>query len=414
MFLRLSDVFAKLLGMIAVCLLALYSCGEGGSNGEAQAAAADTMAAVCYDLTEIEEAGEIIITTMYGPETYYEYRDRATGLAYDLISDYASSIGLRVRVEAVKDTSDMYRLLASGEADVIAFELPVDSIARHGFVACGAYSGCVTGGNKARRSWAVRRNQPELAASLTSWYSPSLKEKMLSRERKHSGTAAVRRRVRAPYLSRSKGIISRYDAHFMQGSRLVGWDWRLIAAQCYQESGFDPKAVSWAGAKGLMQIIPSTAKLLGLSNVFDPVENIDAGCRYLKILQNRFSDVRSRYDKICFTLAAYNGGYHHIRDAMSLARKNGKNQYRWEDVRFYVLNLDKPQYYNDPVVKNGFMIGSETYNYVENIMRRWSKYRDGKPVSVEGDTQFVEPRRSKSKNRFTRKQEIQVLTDSVF
>ena len=78
------------------------------------------------------------------------------------------------------------------------------------------------------------------------------------------GITMVKRHVRAPYISRSKGIISQYDAEFMKGSRHIGWDWRLIAAQCYQESGFDPNAVSWAGAKGLMQIIPSTAASLGI------------------------------------------------------------------------------------------------------------------------------------------------------
>ena len=364
-------------------------------------------------MPEIEEAGEIIIATMYGPETYYSYHGKSTGLAYDLISNYASTIGLRIRVEPVKDTASLFKMLASGEADVIAIELPTNSIRKHGFIACGAYSDSSNTGKPMHVSWAVRKNQPELAQSLNQWYNPDIKQKLKSGERKHIGTSAVRRKVRAPYLSRAKGIISQYDTHFMQGSRRMGWDWRLIAAQCYQESGFDPRAVSWAGAKGLMQIIPSTAKLLGIKNIYDPAENIDAGCRYLKQLQEKFKDVRNRNDKICFTLAAYNGGYHHIRDAMNLARKNGKNPYSWNDVRFFVRNLDKPQYYNDPVVKNGFMIGSETYNYVESILQRWSKYRDGKPVSIDSDMQFITPQRSKRKNRFTKPQEIIILKDSI-
>ena len=374
-------MFARYLWLFIIIAFTFSSCGDGGKEETNQAFTIDSTKLSEYDLPEIEEAGEIIIATMYGPETYYSYHGKSTGLAYDLISNYASTIGLRIRVEPVKDTASLFKMLASGEADVIAI--------------------------------AVRKNQPELAQSLNQWYNLDIKQKLKSGERKHIGTSAVRRKVRAPYLSRAKGIISQYDTHFMQGSRRMGWDWRLIAAQCYQESGFDPRAVSWAGAKGLMQIIPSTAKLLGIKNIYDPAENIDAGCRYLKQLQEKFKDVRNRNDKICFTLAAYNGGYHHIRDAMNLARKNGKNPYSWNDVRFFVRNLDKPQYYNDPVVKNGFMIGSETYNYVESILQRWSKYRDGKPVSIDSDMQFITPQRSKRKNRFTKPQEIIILKDSI-
>lgn len=406
-------MFARYLWLFIIIAFTFSSCGDGGKEETNQAFTIDSTKLSEYDLPEIEEAGEIIIATMYGPETYYSYHGKPTGLAYDLISNYASTIGLRIRVEPVKDTASLFKILASGEADVIAIELPTNSIRKHGFIACGAYSDSSNTGKPMHVSWAVRKNQPELAQSLNQWYNPDIKQKLKSGERKHIGTSAVRRKVRAPYLSRAKGIISQYDTHFMQGSQRMGWDWRLIAAQCYQESGFDPRAVSWAGAKGLMQIIPSTAKLLGIKNIYDPAENIDAGCRYLKQLQEKFKDVRNRNDKICFTLAAYNGGYHHIRDAMNLARKNGKNPYSWNDVRFFVRNLDKPQYYNDPVVKNGFMIGSETYNYVESILQRWSKYRDGKPVSIDSDMQFITPQRSKRKNRFTKPQEIIILKDSI-
>ena len=64
---------------------------------------------------------------------------------------------------------------------------------------------------------------------------------------------------------RANGIISAFDEHLTKGAEMIGWDWRLLAAQCYQESGFDPQAESWAGAKGLMQIMPATANEMGIS-----------------------------------------------------------------------------------------------------------------------------------------------------
>ena len=157
----------------------------------------------------------------------------------------------------------------------------------------------------------------------------------------------------------------------------IRWDWRLMAAQCYQESTFDPQARSWAGACGLMQIMPGTADHLGLprASIYDPEQNIAAAARYLGELDRTFSDIPERTERTKFVLAAYNGGHFHIRDAMALAQKNGKNPKRWGDVEPFVLGLSQAQYYNDPVVKYGYMRGSETVDYVRKIHERWNGYR---------------------------------------
>ena len=149
-----------------------------------------------------------------------------------------------------------------------------------------------------------------------------------------------------------------------------------MAAQCYQESTFDPKAVSFAGAKGLMQIMPATADLLGLprDKMYDPEQNIAAAAKYLGQLEGKLSDIRNRVERTNFVLASYNGGIHHIRDAMALAQRDGKNPHLWRDVSEYVLKLASPQYYNDPIVKHGYMRGSETVDYVAKIRQRHQGY----------------------------------------
>lgn len=85
-------------------------------------------------------------------------------------------------------------------------------------------------------------------------------------------------------LDKGKGIISKYDSYFKMYSGVAIMDWRLMAAQCYQESCFDPDAQSWAGACGLMQIMPSTAAHLGLpmEMIHKPEENIAAAAKYLR------------------------------------------------------------------------------------------------------------------------------------
>lgn len=382
-----------------------------GNNGEVPKATETTRQTNSYDIDEIEESGEIIATTMYGRDTYFEYHDKEMGTAYELLCEFARKEGMGVRIETAADTNAMVKMLKSGDADIILTPIGKNSARKNGLVVCGMRE--TTKGSLA--GWAVREDQPDLAKKLNEWYKPGMLKLAFKENRSHSANPFVKRHVRAPYVSRSKGIISNYDKEFIRGSRHVGWDWRLIAAQCYQESGFDPNAVSWAGAKGLMQIIPSTAKSLDVADVFNPQENIDAGCRYLKRLQASFSDIRNRVDKIRFTLAAYNGGPRHIRDAMSLAKKYGKNPTRYEDVSFYIRNLDKPMYYNDPVVKYGFMVGSETYNYVESIMSRWEKYRGGKAVAtLSDDDGYVMMPRKSLHNRFTRNEsEVINLKDSL-
>ena len=203
-------------------------------------------------------------------------------------------------------------------------------------------------------------------------------------------------------LNRRKGIISAYDQHFVRHSAPIGWDWRLMAAQCYQESGFDPHAISWAGARGLMQIMPETADLLGIpvGHLNDPGTNIKAAAQYIRKLQETFSDIPGRVDRIRFILAAYNGGAGHVRDAMTLARQHGKDSRRWEDVAPFILKLSEPRYYNRPDMKFGYLRGSETYNYVNDIMRRWEQYRNAagaKVSSATGDIRPAMPRGFKSK-----------------
>ena len=138
-----------------------------------------------------------------------------------------------------------------------------------------------------------------------------------------------------------------------------------------------------------MQILPSTADHLALprQNIYEPEANIAAATRYMRELQALFSDVGNPQERLMFALAAYNGGYNHVRDAMALTKKYGGIWKKWSDVRHYILALSQPRYYRDPVVKNGYMRGSETANYVDMIMSRWAQYRHalrtgGKVVSA--------------------------------
>ncbi|MBU8891429.1 MAG: transporter substrate-binding domain-containing protein [Bacteroidales bacterium] len=181
------------------------------------------------------------------------------------------------------------------------------------------------------------------------------------------------------YYSTSSGKVSKYDDYIKKHSEDINWDWRLLASLIYQESRFKPNAKSWAGAYGLMQLMPTTARRFGVSKNSSAEKQIKAGVDFIKWLDKRFEvrEITDEDEKIKFILASYNVGLGHILDARRLAEKNGKDPDIWENnVDDYILKKSNPKYYKDPVVKYGYCRGSETYNYVYQILDRYEHYKN--------------------------------------
>lgn len=145
----------------------------------------------------------------------------------------------------------------------------------------------------------------------------------------------------------------------------------------YQESRFDPKAKSWAGAGGLMQIMPSTAKELGVSNRTDPKHSVQGGTKYLASLYNKFEEATDSTQRQKLTMASYNCGYYHVLDAQKLATKRGLDKNQWDDnVEKMILDLSHKKHFSDPVVNYGYVRGIEPYNYVSQIYERYNHYKE--------------------------------------
>ena len=350
------------------------SDGENTEGDTASTAQSSTKKGL--SLEDIQDNGELIMLTVNGPTTYYDYHNHGMGLQYLLCEKFAQQIGVSLRVEECKDTTEMVSKLQKGEGDIIAVPLPqniVKAANKSNLLFCGVTP------DSGKTQWAVVGGNKSLADTLNRWFKPQMIAEAKKEESWLLSSASITRHVYSPFLNRSKGVISRYDHLFQRYSGTARMDWRLMAAQCYQESCFDPNAKSWAGACGLMQIMPSTAAHLGLpiSAIHEPEANVAAAARYMAELQGHFSDVGDPAQRVLFALAAYNGGFHHIRDAMALTRKHGGNPQNWGSVREYVLRLSQPAYYCDPAVKYGYMRGTETADYVDRIRARWSEYNGG-------------------------------------
>jgi len=168
--------------------------------------------------------------------------------------------------------------------------------------------------------------------------------------------------------------LSPYDDLIRGYAKQYGFDWRLLAAQMYQESGFDPESRSWAGARGLMQVMPRTARQVGIAgDLSDPETNVRAGVRYLDWLRDRFEEELSVQDRMWFTLAAFNAGTGHVRDARRLASRMGLDPDRWFDnVELAMLKLSEPKYYQR--ARFGYVRGREPVKYVRSIRERYQAY----------------------------------------
>ena len=228
-----------------------------------------------------------------------------------------------------------------------------------------------------RSSWAVRKNSPELAAAVTQWHQENITSPAYTASMKRYFENS-KMMPHSPILSLREGKISHYDDLFKKYAEEIGWDWRMLASLAYTESNFDTTAVSWAGAKGLMQLMPATARAMGVppGKEQNPEESIKAAVKYITATDRSFGMISDKQERLNFILASYNAGLGHIYDAMALAEKYGKNKLVWKDnVENFILLKSNEEYFTDPVCKNGYFRGIETYNFVRDIMLRYESYK---------------------------------------
>ena len=200
-----------------------------------------------------------------------------------------------------------------------------------------------------------------------------------------------RERLSSDYMSTETGKLSDYDELLRSAAAEIGWDWRLLASQAFQESRFDPTARSWAGAQGLLQLMPATAREQGVRNPDAPEDNVRGAVRYLRWLNDLWAkEIPDPGERLKFVLASYNTGRGHVQDAQRLAEKHGADPTSWDDVSGWLLQKSKRSVYTDPVVKFGFSRGLEPVTYVSQVLDRWEHYRQ----ALEGEEDGGVARRS--------------------
>ena len=231
--------------------------------------------------------------------------------------------------------------------------------------------------------WYVRQNSPELKIALNNYLRQNFwmgsdghprrsQTYGIIHDRYFENPLTVRGFREAAYRPDKSGAISIYDDLIRTRAEAAGFDWRLIAAQIYQESRFYPRAHSRADARGLMQVIPRFAGAQR-DSLFEPTANLTAGLRLLKGTWRSYAYLDS-LDRLRFTLAEYHAGHGHVTDARQLTMEMGRDPNQWAGSLAIALpRLMERRHFS--TTRHGYYGGAKTVNYVEEILNRYRMYR---------------------------------------
>ena len=326
-------------------------------------------------------ASEIIVTrlndtSLNKPEdlagrSIYVRRSSAYWKTLEILKSQSIEFNLKEAPETM-ETEEIIAKVASGEYDLTLSDnhlLDIELTWREDIKAAFRL------GEPRKNAWAVREKDGKLLAAINKFIKKEYKGLFynITYKKYFENSHKIKKHKQERLDLNPDGTISPYDKLVKTYAEQYGFDWRLIVSQMYQESRFNPKAKSWVGAKGLMQVMPGTAKELKLTHLEDPETGIHAGIKYMEWVRNRFEQELDVQDRMWFALAGYNAGAGHIKDARRLARLKGWNPNRWfNNVEKALLLLSKQKYAKK--ARHGYVRGLEPVDYVREIKNRYNAY----------------------------------------
>ncbi|MFP4548020.1 MAG: membrane-bound lytic murein transglycosylase MltF [Fidelibacterota bacterium] len=215
--------------------------------------------------------------------------------------------------------------------------------------------------------WAVKKGNSKLLKKINQYFTQIKKNGTFDKlYNKYYGTAEIFDYVDLlKFHERIDKRLPKYESKIKTEAAKYSFDWRLIAAMIYQESHFNPHARSYTGVRGLMQLTLVTAREMGIKSRLNPEQSIQGGVKYLNKIYQRFDDVNT-VDRMKFTMASYNIGYGHIRDAQMLAEQQKMDKNTWNTMIKVLPLLRYRKYYKQ--TRYGYARGTEPVRYVERIM----------------------------------------------
>ena len=308
------------------------------------------------------------VTQLVGRDVYVEKNSKYQQRIENLNQELGGGIKIHLVEKDTLITEDLIRMVSEGKLPLTVVDSDIARLNKTYFEDLDI---SLKLSFQQQSSWGVSKSNQKLADIINKWIAKEApKRKYAEVHKKYFELSKTEKRHYT--IDFSKGYISDYDACFKKYAREAQWDWRLLAAQAYAESKFDSTVVSWAGARGIMQLMPQTATAYGLS--MSRIEYIDDNVRVAMQVLKKLDSSLAKYvedpnERLYFVMAAYNSGIGHIYDAIALAQKYGKNPKKWNgNVAEALLMKSKPEYYNDAVCKYGYFRGTQTYDYVIKVM----------------------------------------------
>lgn len=329
----------------------------------------------------VQPRGDSIITDvtqLVGREVYVENGSKYYHRLLNLNDELGGGIAIHTVDIDTLITEDMIEMVADGRIPLTVVDSDIAALNKTYFSNLDI---TMPISYPQRSQWGTRPGLEAMADSITAWSNltegvetnRSLLKRYFELSKKEGGAEADGFNITADIGSYtfSGGRVSPYDELFKKYAATIGWDWRLLSAQGFAESRFNNSLVSWAGARGLMQIMPSTARAFGLSGdqMTDNEASIATAAKIIaKLDESLKPKVADPEERKKFIVAAYNSGLAHIYDAIALAEKYGLDPCVWDgNVEEAVLMKTKPQYYNDPVCRYGYFRGRQTVEYVKRV-----------------------------------------------
>ena len=292
------------------------------------------------------------------------YVSADSGHAEKLRAALAGHPEIELRVSDEHSEEDLLRQVAEGQIQYTVAASDLIAINRRYYPQLGV---AFSIGDETELAWVVADHGDDSLYEATNAFLQQIDETEMARIKdRYFGHLAHIGYVGAMTLARHvETRLPKFRKAFEQAAAAVGMDWRLLAAIGYQESHWNPRAVSPTGVRGLMQITLDTARFLGIENRLDPEDSIRGAAHYIRSLHDRLPDRIPEPDRTWMALAAYNIGLGHLHDARILTQRLGKDPDRWVDVREHLPLLTQKKWYK--TLKYGYARGHEAVTYVGNI-----------------------------------------------
>lgn len=313
------------------------------------------------------------VTQLVGREVYVEANSKYHQRLINLNEELGGGIKIHPIERDTLITEDLIAMVSNGEIPLTVVDSHIAQLNKTYYPDIDVD---VTISFPQRAAWAVAPSKAWLGDSIDAWTgeeTPRL-ERMMLLKRYYEMSKSTPSIFTFNFAS---GRMSPFDGLFKKYASEIGWDWRLLASQGYTESRFDSTRVSWAGARGIMQLMPATARANGLdmNRISYNEPNIATAVKVIASLDRSLSHyVADKEERKKFVVAAYNSGLAHIIDAIRLAKKLGIDATRWDGcVSRALLLKSNPEYFHDPVVKHGYFRGRQTTEYVKSVYNCYEK-----------------------------------------